>query len=214
MIQTKGVIYAIINKSTRQRYVGSSIDPETRIRAHFYALARGDHDNIHLQRAYNKLGPDAFEPVVLEECDPTMIVEREQFHIDQTPRERSYNLCENAYRPPSRRGCTLTNEHRRKIGQALRGRRQSDQERLAKSLALKGRIFSAQHCQAISRARRGTKASPEARQNMSESHRGFTHTAESKAKIGAANRGHKHTAEAIAKMAQARRLYYAQRRAA
>lgn len=49
-------------------YVGKTGSFRIRRNNHITALQRNNHDNSHLQRAYNKYGPDAFKMSILERC--------------------------------------------------------------------------------------------------------------------------------------------------
>lgn len=76
-------IYKIWNKITAQYYVGSAIDYKKRWRNHITSLNLGIHRNIHLQNAWNKYGANSFEFLLVESfCNPTILLEREQYHID------------------------------------------------------------------------------------------------------------------------------------
>lgn len=82
-------VYEIVNLVNGKRYVGSALNLERRERHHFYYLRVNKHHNIHLQRAYNKLGPDKFVFRVIELCAPDQLLSVEQRHVD----ERSdYNI--------------------------------------------------------------------------------------------------------------------------
>ena len=64
-------IYKIINKVNGKYYVGSTTQLYTsrsRWNNHKQALIRGNHRNSHLQNAWNKYGPDAFEFIIIEKC--------------------------------------------------------------------------------------------------------------------------------------------------
>lgn len=57
---TSGV-YVIHCSANNRFYIGESLAIEQRIRnEHFKALAKGTHDNPHLQRSWNKYGPESF----------------------------------------------------------------------------------------------------------------------------------------------------------
>lgn len=51
-------LYAIVHLPTEKIYLGSSTDCERRLRTHRNLLRRGRHDNVHLQRAWDR-GPEA-----------------------------------------------------------------------------------------------------------------------------------------------------------
>ena len=54
-------VYKITNKRTGKFYVGYSQETEKRFKSHLNMLRRGVHHCIHLQRAWNVDGEDAFE---------------------------------------------------------------------------------------------------------------------------------------------------------
>lgn len=62
-----------------------------------------------------------------------------------------------------------TEEHRRKISEALRGRKQSDESKLKKSIAGMGRILTKEERRKISEYHIGKKKKPEAVRKMAES---------------------------------------------
>lgn len=61
-------IYKLVNKATGQCYVGQSQRVQKRIKEHFRLLRLDKHPNQHLQRAYNKYGPDSFYGEIEVEC--------------------------------------------------------------------------------------------------------------------------------------------------
>ena len=61
-------IYAIIHTTSGRCYVGQSRDLAKRWTNHRQDLAAIRHDNSHLQRAWIKYGPEAFDFRVLERC--------------------------------------------------------------------------------------------------------------------------------------------------
>jgi len=54
-------LYAIVHKTKRTAYVGSSNNIARRIKEHKTDLKYNKHHCQHLQRAWNKYGSDAFE---------------------------------------------------------------------------------------------------------------------------------------------------------
>lgn len=129
-------IYQILNKITGKYYIGSAIDVDRRWREHQSHLRCNCHDNEHLQRSYNKYGPDAFAFSVLEEVgDSSQLIAREQHWIDSLDAtEAGYNICKIA-------GSTLGQRHdietRRKISE--RKRNPSEETRRRLSAAKKGK---------------------------------------------------------------------------
>lgn len=83
-------IYEIVSPSG-SRYVGSAKCLRKRWRVHRNDLKRDKHHCVALVRAVRKYGLDAFTFSVLERCDETRLIEREQFHIDSVPVHKRYN---------------------------------------------------------------------------------------------------------------------------
>ena len=73
-------VYRIYHKQTNKTYVGSSVRLGYRLIQHFGDLQSNRHRNLHLQSAWNKYGPAAFDYEVLEytEC----LLEREDYYIN------------------------------------------------------------------------------------------------------------------------------------
>lgn len=58
-------------------------------------LKKNKHYNTHLQRTWNKYGEDNFEHVIIEECDESLLEEREGYwieHYESWHRSKGYNL--------------------------------------------------------------------------------------------------------------------------
>lgn len=75
-------IYKIENKVNGKVYVGQSINIEQRFKFHERLLRQNKHENIYLQRSYNKYGSDAFNYIIIEECTEDKLNEREMYWID------------------------------------------------------------------------------------------------------------------------------------
>ena len=83
-------IYCIENKINNKIYIGSSKNIYQRLLKHFALLRHNKHQNAHLQSAWNKYGEINFEWLVLEFCDLTKLIEREQYCLDLLKGE--YNI--------------------------------------------------------------------------------------------------------------------------
>ncbi len=83
-------IYYIRNVQNDKMYIGSSKDVEKRIHQHQNALKNGKHINVHLQRAYELYGAEAFDYGILEQTEELFI--REEFYIKQIDTTGLYNL--------------------------------------------------------------------------------------------------------------------------
>lgn len=185
-------VYAIVNTVNNKRYVGSSKSVDSRFNEHRRKLRRGDHTNKKLQRAWNKYGEDKFEFVVIEECCIDNLLTREQAYIDECS---EYNVRKNAW---ANYGLVPTEETRRRM-----------------SVAGKGRKFSEEHKAKIGAQSRGRKLSDEARKKLSEgakgrpgAFKGRKHSEESLRKMSAWQKGKKgrpHTEEELRKMSMAQK---------
>lgn len=75
-------IYAIQNVVSGRIYIGQSIDVLGRFIRHRCKLKKGKHENLQLQRSYNKYGAAAFEFLIIEECAECELNTCEQYWID------------------------------------------------------------------------------------------------------------------------------------
>ncbi len=82
MAKDKTGIYQIRCGPTGKSYVGSSVQIYVRWAQHRRALRTNRHHAPHLQRAWNRHGADAFYFEILDECDRSLLVEREQHYVD------------------------------------------------------------------------------------------------------------------------------------
>lgn len=103
----KSGIYKIVNIENGKFYIGSSKDLNGRWIQHKSGLKNKKHINIILQRAWDKYGKDKFTFQIVEECDKSILLEREQFYIDTLNPEYNIGL-------KSSGGDNLTNHPDRK----------------------------------------------------------------------------------------------------
>lgn len=83
-------VYKIYNKINRKIYIGSSINIKKRFSDHKNKLKKNKHHNNHLQNAWNKYGNRNFEFKIIEICDKTLRLQKEQFYLDNINPE--YNI--------------------------------------------------------------------------------------------------------------------------
>lgn len=76
-------IYAILNIITGKFYVGSAIRLNKRWQQHSHLLNKNKHDNVYLQRSFNKHGSCGFIYHIIECCGPEVLLEREQYWINE-----------------------------------------------------------------------------------------------------------------------------------
>jgi len=98
-------IYKILNKTNNKVYIGSSVNLSSRQYKHFWMLKKGIHDNVYLQKSFNKYGIDNFIFEILEICNENDLILRENHYINEyksNEMDYGYNLA-------------LVNESRRNI---------------------------------------------------------------------------------------------------
>lgn len=172
-------IYSLISISKGHRYVGCATYIKSRISSHLAALRHNRHHSVILQNHFNKYGEEdiAFEILELVD-DVSTLVNREQFYIDTLfPR---FNVCPVAGRcegrPVSEKtrdklrkafiGKSLSEEHKRKIGEKSKGRKHTPEALAKLKLVNKGRVRSQETRKKLKDANTGKKATPEAIVNM------------------------------------------------
>jgi group I intron endonuclease len=83
VLRTSG-IYKISCRPSGKVYVGSAVNMYRRWHSrHLPQLRRNKHSNRHLQSAWNKYGESAFTCEVIEQCDTTELISREQYWMDK-----------------------------------------------------------------------------------------------------------------------------------
>lgn len=175
-------IYRITRIDNGDTYVGSSAFIYQRWSQHRVLLRKGKHHSPRLQRSWTKHGEDAFEFVILEECEVDQLLVREQFHLDAL--SAIYNTAKIA---GTRRGVPQSEESKQKTREAMIGREVGPEARAKLSEYAKAN--------GLGSARRGATQTPEARAKISAAMQGNQRKAgvawseESKAKSSAAQKG-------------------------
>lgn len=139
--------------------------------SHLSSLRRGVHHSKHMQRAFNKYGEKTFVFEVLEFCENDKLLEIEQKYLDSLKPE--YNACKVAGSCLGVKLGPFSEEHRRKIGEAHKGKK-----------------LSKEHCEMIGNFHRGKKISESHKARLSECNSGENN----------AFYGKKHTPETIEKV--------------
>lgn len=91
-------IYKITNIVNNRCYIGSSVQIGIRFQQHKSRLKKDKHHSQYLQRAWNLHGESSFIFEILEKCDESIHLIREQFYMDTLKPE--YNVEKIAGKPP------------------------------------------------------------------------------------------------------------------
>lgn len=75
-------IYKIINNVNNKLYIGSSMNIKSRFSKHKSLLKNNKHDNDYLQNSFNKYGIDNFSFEVIEFCEVSELIDKENYYIN------------------------------------------------------------------------------------------------------------------------------------
>lgn len=76
-------IYSITNLVNNKKYIGQSINIHDRWTRHKYQLNTNSHDNIVLQRAWNKYGKNSFKFEIILECIKSQLKLNEKIQVEK-----------------------------------------------------------------------------------------------------------------------------------
>lgn len=204
-------IYEIVNLVNGKRYVGSAKLIRRRWGVHRHHLRKGNHHSFKLQRAWRKYGENSFAFRLLEECEPSLLIEREQFHMESL--RPAYNVAKQA----GGGGGPMSEAAKEKVRAANRrrtGSKMSAESRARISAAklgntsTRGKKQSPEHVAKRAAAHRGRKRSPETRAKIAAKAKGrkfVRFNDEYRTKLSAASKGRMPTAEHMAALQQGRR---------
>lgn len=153
-------VYKITCATNGKIYIGSALNLRRRKASHFRQLHKNKHENLYLQRAFNKYGEDAFTFEVLElVLIPEMLTAREQYWFDKLRPfdKRGFNILSKA---GSALGYKHTPETIAKISKANTGKERTPetleklrQSHLGKPCAFKGQTHTPEARKKIRQAR-------------------------------------------------------------
>lgn len=88
-------IYQIRNLINNKLYIGSAFNFRLRKNSHFSTLNRGVHNSEYLQNSWNKYGKSNFIFEILEICDRSSILLKEQYYLDllKPYNKNGFNMC-------------------------------------------------------------------------------------------------------------------------
>lgn len=150
-------IYKIQSKIKSERiYVGSAVKMKDRWKTHKLKLRHNTHHSITLQRHFNKYGEDDLEFSVLLICEREdlmpiggIIMPEQMFFSVFKYKDTNKPYFNSVPTAGSTMGIHLSEEHKKSL-----------------SIALKGRVFSEEHCRKISESNKGKKMSEETKAKL------------------------------------------------
>lgn len=116
-------VYKIVNVVNGKFYIGSSVDIENRWKGHIHELNLNQHNNSHLQNAWNKYGAENFRFEVVEITDIDTVRERETFYLKNTnctDDNTGYNILDSAN---IGLGVKASDEVRKKLSNSCKGKK-------------------------------------------------------------------------------------------
>jgi group I intron endonuclease len=132
----KSGIYMLTNKLTNDIYIGQSTDISARFKNYFNISYIKSKDSFIINRALIKYGYSNFSVTILEYCDKSDLLVREQYYFDKL--NPQYNILKIA---GSSRDFKHSEETKAKISKSLKGIYSKDSRELMKQKAL-GKIYS------------------------------------------------------------------------
>lgn len=138
-------IYSITNLKNNKVYIGSTKNFERRYYYHLNDLKNNRHFNIHLQRAYNIDLEKSFIYELIEKCDESELIKKEEYYIEKfnsCDEKFGYNINSKSDRPPSWLGKKHSSETKEKIGEKSKGRVCSEYVKKISSETHKGKKIS------------------------------------------------------------------------
>jgi group I intron endonuclease len=157
--QRKAEVYRRVNKANGKTYVGSAVNLSRRLGEYFNfnQISKG---NMSINKALLKYGYSGFKLEILEYCEPSNCIDREQYYLDLLKPE--YNILKTA---GSSLGYQHLEEAKKRISEASLGRIHSDGAKKRISEAQKGN----KNCL-------GRKLSEETKNKISEANKGVRKT--------------------------------------
>lgn len=179
----KSGIYLIIGLILSSRfintiYTGSSINLKERFfHGHLNELEKNTHDNPLLQNYYNKHGIENLEIYLIEECEKSQTLIREQYYLDLwrpfADEGRGFNISHFATAPMkdrkhSKKTLTQMSEKQKGENHPMFGKPRSEETKKKLSIANLGKKHTPETCKKLSKIVKNRKHSEESIRRMSE----------------------------------------------
>lgn len=114
-------IYSIVCDSNNRIYYGQTTNYRQRVNEHLSSLRRDKHENIHLQRAFNKYGEKSFTFEMVEESESDCLNSLEQEYIDSRPWRELFNINPIAAKPPTSKKGRFSEETLERMSKRMQG---------------------------------------------------------------------------------------------
>lgn len=163
-------IYMIQNRVNGKMYIGQAVDIERRWGRHKNDLRGNYHINKHLQSAWNKYGESNFEFTVIWECDESQLNIMEEYYITKL---KTYDRGFGYNKTYGGDGVRPTEETKKKMSEAAKGRTHSEDAKKKMSEARKGHIVSEETKKKLREAHKGKSLSEEHKKKLRENHADF-----------------------------------------
>lgn len=148
------IIYKIVCTTNSKFYIGRAVNFEKRMSIHKSRLRNNKHINKHLQNMWNKYGEQSFQFLIIENCQQTHLIEREQYYLDLYINDKN---CVNISKSSNNNTSSSNIETRKKISASNMGKKHTDEAKLSMSKARKRMRLSHQTIQKIKEARKKQK---------------------------------------------------------
>lgn len=148
-------IYKITNLIDGKIYIGQTVNYKKRKTSHLTSLKNGKHHNEHLQRAFEKYGENSFKIKLIKECTIEELDKLEKYYInelDACNHDKGYNMMYGgqAFRK-------FTKQVRQKMSEVGKGRKFTEEHKKRIGLAQKGRVISRQSIEKAKETRKKLK---------------------------------------------------------
>lgn len=163
-------IYLRTNLANGKQYVGQTNDFKQREKEW---KCNKKYAGYYINNARNKYGVENFKTDILKECQTQEELNQwEQYYIKElnTKVPNGYNLTDGG---GGLSGYEFTEEHKRNLSEAKKGKIVSEETKKKLSQILKGRIISEETKRKIGEAHKGKHLSEESKKKISESHKGI-----------------------------------------